>query len=100
MQPRRRCCPARAGGSITPTRSRTRSWPTCGEGTSVNDPIVEQSKNPILELSERGRKNFADLVEGGQDRLDALFGTVPALGELAVGTVHGHLHHRAALDPR
>ena len=56
--------------------------------------------DPIAELNKRGRDNFASLVEGGEKRLDALFRTVPALGEVAVGTVYGHLHHRTALDPR
>ncbi|MEV4057116.1 carboxymuconolactone decarboxylase family protein [Amycolatopsis sp. NPDC049688] len=51
-------------------------------------------------LHDRGRENFAGLVEGGKARLDALFATVPALGELAVGTVYGHLHERPALDAR
>ncbi|WP_329045151.1 carboxymuconolactone decarboxylase family protein [Amycolatopsis sp. NBC_01488] len=52
------------------------------------------------DLHDRGRENFAGLVEDGAKRLDALFATVPALGELAVGTVYGHLHERPALDPR
>ncbi|MEU8637623.1 carboxymuconolactone decarboxylase family protein [Amycolatopsis sp. NPDC048633] len=52
------------------------------------------------DLHDRGRENFAGLVEGGAARLDALFATVPALGELAVGTVYGHLHERPALDGR
>jgi len=52
------------------------------------------------DLHDRGRETFAGLVEGGAERLDALFATVPALGELAVGTVYGHLHERPALDPR
>ncbi|WP_370948523.1 carboxymuconolactone decarboxylase family protein [Amycolatopsis sp. cg5] len=51
-------------------------------------------------LHRRGRANFAELVEGGEQRLDALFQTIPALGELAVGTVYGHLHERPGLDPR
>lgn len=55
---------------------------------------------PMGELHERGRENFAGLVQDGAKRLDALFATVPALGELAVGTVYGHLHERPALDPR
>jgi 4-carboxymuconolactone decarboxylase len=55
---------------------------------------------PMAELHDRGRENFAGLVEGGATRLDALFATVPALGELAVGTVYGHLHERPALDGR
>ncbi|WP_284745884.1 carboxymuconolactone decarboxylase family protein [Amycolatopsis sp. RTGN1] len=52
------------------------------------------------DLHDRGRETFAELVEDGAKRLDALFATVPALGELAVGTVYGHLHDRPALDPR
>ncbi|GLY38780.1 hypothetical protein Amsp01_048040 [Amycolatopsis sp. NBRC 101858] len=52
------------------------------------------------DLYDRGRETFAELVEDGAKRLDALFATVPALGELAVGTVYGHLHERPALDPR
>ncbi|MEC3974140.1 carboxymuconolactone decarboxylase family protein [Amycolatopsis sp. H20-H5] len=55
---------------------------------------------PMEELNRRGRARFAELVEGGEQRLDALFATIPALGELAVGTVYGHLHDRPALDPR
>src|SRR3954469_21235561 len=56
--------------------------------------------DPMAHLHDRGRENFAGLVEGGKDRLDALFATIPALGELAVGTVYGHLHERPGLDPR
>ncbi|MEU0788435.1 carboxymuconolactone decarboxylase family protein [Amycolatopsis sp. NPDC005961] len=52
------------------------------------------------DLHDRGRETFAGLVDGGAERLDALFATVPALGELAVGTVYGHLHERPALDAR
>ncbi len=55
---------------------------------------------PMEELHRRGRENFAELVEGGEARLDALFATIPALGELAVGTVYGHLHERPGLDNR
>lgn len=55
---------------------------------------------PMEELHARGRANFAELVEDGEARLDALFATIPALGELAVGTVYGHLHERPALDNR
>lgn len=54
----------------------------------------------IKDLNRRGRANFGELVEGGEQRLDALFRTIPALGELAVGTVYGHLHERPGLDPR
>jgi 4-carboxymuconolactone decarboxylase len=39
-------------------------------------------------------------VDGGRDRLDQLFRAAPALAELAVGTVYGHLSHRPALDER
>ncbi|WIV53533.1 carboxymuconolactone decarboxylase family protein [Amycolatopsis nalaikhensis] len=56
--------------------------------------------DPMAELHRRGRENFAELVDDGAKRLDALFATVPALGELAVGTVYGHLHERPALDSR
>jgi len=56
--------------------------------------------DPMAHLHDRGRENFAELVEGGDARLDALFATVPALGEMAVGTVYGHLHERPALDAR
>ncbi|OXM62106.1 carboxymuconolactone decarboxylase family protein [Amycolatopsis vastitatis] len=56
--------------------------------------------DPMAELHRQGRENFADLVEDGAKRLDALFATIPALGELAVGTVYGHLHERPALDAR
>ncbi|ADJ47856.1 hypothetical protein AMES_6031 [Amycolatopsis mediterranei S699] len=56
--------------------------------------------DPMADLHDRRRENFAGLVEGGKARLDALFATVPALGELAVGTVYGHLHERPALDAR
>ncbi|MGW5747138.1 carboxymuconolactone decarboxylase family protein [Amycolatopsis sp. NPDC003861] len=56
--------------------------------------------DPMAQLHDQGRENFAGLVEGGKARLDALFATVPALGELAVGTVYGHLHERPALDAR
>lgn len=56
--------------------------------------------DPMAELHDRGRENFAGLVDGGKARLDALFATIPALGELAVGTVYGHLHERLALDAR
>ncbi|WP_083449964.1 carboxymuconolactone decarboxylase family protein [Luteipulveratus mongoliensis] len=56
--------------------------------------------DPISELHRRGVQHFSELVEGGEDRLSAMFRTVPALGEVAVGVVYGHLHHRPALDPR
>ncbi|WP_063753457.1 carboxymuconolactone decarboxylase family protein [Kutzneria sp. 744] len=49
---------------------------------------------------ERGRDTFAELVEGGKERLDHLFRASPGLAELAVGTVYGHLSHRPALDER
>ena len=44
---------------------------------------------PMDQLHARGRENFAELVEGGEKRLDALFATVPGQGELAVGTAYG-----------
>ena len=56
--------------------------------------------DPMADLHARGRENFAELVEDGAKRLDALFATIPALGELAVGTVYGHMHERPALDNR
>ncbi|KPA88859.1 carboxymuconolactone decarboxylase family protein [Pseudomonas sp. RHF3.3-3] len=57
-------------------------------------------KAPMAELYCEGRKQFIDLVPNGGARLDALFHTTPALGELAVGVVYGHLHQRPGLDPR
>jgi 4-carboxymuconolactone decarboxylase len=54
----------------------------------------------MARLHERGRDAFASLVDGGKDRLDQLFRAAPALAELAVGTVYGHLAHRPALDER
>ena len=51
-------------------------------------------------LSELGRGVFATLVDGGGARLDEIFSATPALGELAVGVVYGHLHARPGLDPR
>ncbi|BBP78264.1 MULTISPECIES: carboxymuconolactone decarboxylase family protein [Pseudomonas] len=58
------------------------------------------SKDPVAELYREGRKQFIELVPDGGARLDALFHTAPALGELAVGVVYGHLHERPGLDPR
>ncbi|MBK5344997.1 carboxymuconolactone decarboxylase family protein [Pseudomonas sp. TH49] len=55
---------------------------------------------PMLTLYNEGRQTFIDLVPDGGARLDALFHTVPALAELAVGVVYGHLHARPGLDPR
>lgn len=55
---------------------------------------------PIAQLYQRGREQFTELVDGGGERLDALFHTAPALGELAVGVVYGHLHARPGLDSR
>ncbi|MFE0100526.1 carboxymuconolactone decarboxylase family protein [Streptomyces sp. NPDC059009] len=52
------------------------------------------------ELHERGRDTFAGLIPGGKEQLDAIMRAAPALGEMAVGAVYGHLHHRPALDPR
>lgn len=60
----------------------------------------EGGSEPVVELNRRGVANFAELVDGGEQRLQALFRTVPALGEVAVGVVYGHLHERSALDPR
>lgn len=55
---------------------------------------------PMTTLYTEGRQTFVELVPDGGARLDALFHTVPALGELAVGVVYGHLHARPGLDPR
>jgi 4-carboxymuconolactone decarboxylase len=54
----------------------------------------------MARLHERGRDTFAELVDGGKERLDQLFRASPGLAELAVGTVYGHLSHRPALDER
>jgi 4-carboxymuconolactone decarboxylase len=51
-------------------------------------------------LYHEGRQTFIDLVPDGGARLDTLFHTVPALGELAVGVVYGYSHGRTDLDPR
>lgn len=56
--------------------------------------------DPMATLYREGRHTFIDLVPDGGARLDALFHTVPALAELAVGTVYGWLHARPGLDPR
>lgn len=56
--------------------------------------------NPMATLYTEGRHTFVELVPDGGARLDALFHSVPALGELAVGVVYGHLHARPGLDPR
>ncbi|CRM85162.1 carboxymuconolactone decarboxylase family protein [Pseudomonas sp. 25 R 14] len=61
-------------------------------------PLAPQ--NPIEALYREGRKTFIELVPDGGARLDALFHTAPALGELAVGVVYGYLHDRQGLDPR
>ncbi|MDO7899939.1 carboxymuconolactone decarboxylase family protein [Pseudomonas citrulli] len=58
------------------------------------------ASNPMAELYSEGRKHFIELVPDGGARLDALFHTAPALGELAVGVVYGHLQSRPGLDPR
>ncbi|UQS17162.1 carboxymuconolactone decarboxylase family protein [Pseudomonas sp. HS6] len=58
------------------------------------------ASDPMATLYREGRHTFIDLVPDGGARLDALFHTVPALGELAVGVVYGHLHSRPGLDPR
>ncbi len=57
-------------------------------------------RNPVETLYKKGRKTFTELVPDGSARLDALFHTAPALGELAVGVVYGYLHDRQGLDPR
>jgi len=54
----------------------------------------------MARLHERGRDTFAELMDGGRERLDQLFRASPGLAELAVGTVYGHLSHRPALDER
>lgn len=51
-------------------------------------------------LNEQGRAVFGTLVPDGEQRLDTIFRAAPGLGELAVGTVYGHLHARPTLDPR
>lgn len=56
--------------------------------------------DPMATLYREGRRQFIELVPDGGARLDALFHTTPALGELAVGVVYGHLHQRPGLDPR
>ncbi|WP_085612761.1 MULTISPECIES: carboxymuconolactone decarboxylase family protein [unclassified Pseudomonas] len=58
------------------------------------------TSDPKATLYQEGRHTFVELVPDGGDRLDALFRTVPALRELAVGVVYGHLHSRPGLDPR
>lgn len=57
-------------------------------------------QNPIETLYREGRQTFIELVPDGGARLDALFHTAPALGELAVGVVYGYLHDRPGLDAR
>ncbi|NWC09583.1 carboxymuconolactone decarboxylase family protein [Pseudomonas agarici] len=57
-------------------------------------------KDPVTELYREGRKQFIEWVPDGGARLDALFHSAPALAELAVGVVYGHLHERPGLDPR
>lgn len=58
------------------------------------------SSDPMATLYQEGRHTFVELVPDGEARLDTLFHTVPALRELAVGVVYGHLHSRPGLDPR
>jgi 4-carboxymuconolactone decarboxylase len=58
------------------------------------------TSDPMATLYQEGRHTFIELVPDGGARLDALFHTVPALLELAVGVVYGHLHARSGLDPR
>ncbi|MFW9270455.1 carboxymuconolactone decarboxylase family protein [Pseudomonas sp. R4-84] len=60
----------------------------------------KRTSTPMAELYSEGRKHFIELVPDGGARLDALFHTAPALGELAVGVVYGHLQSRPGLDPR
>ncbi|OIN47217.1 carboxymuconolactone decarboxylase [Pseudomonas azotoformans] len=57
-------------------------------------------QSPVETLYQEGRKTFIELVPNGGARLDALFCTAPALGELAVGVVYGYLHGRSGLDHR
>jgi 4-carboxymuconolactone decarboxylase len=64
------------------------------------DMSSKHPSSPIPTRYREGRKTFIDLVPDGGARLDALFRTVPALGELAVGVVYGYLHGRPDLDPR
>jgi len=61
---------------------------------------MNHKPSPMATLYHEGRHTFTGLVPDGGARLDALFHTVPALGELAVGVVYGHLHARPGLDPR
>ncbi|MBD9463005.1 carboxymuconolactone decarboxylase family protein [Pseudomonas sp. Pdm06] len=60
----------------------------------------QHPSSPMAELYSEGRKHFIELVPDGGARLDALFHTAPALGELAVGVVYGHLQSRPGLDSR
>jgi len=62
--------------------------------------MVDDSTPEMADLHRRGRTVFGDLVVGGHERLDQIFRATPALGELAVGVVYGHLHQRTVLDPR
>ena len=62
--------------------------------------MAEEIAQEMAELHRIGRQVFAERVAGGEQRLDALFAAAPGLGELAVGTVYGHLHARPAIDPR
>ncbi|QJI28401.1 carboxymuconolactone decarboxylase family protein [Pseudomonas sp. ADAK18] len=57
-------------------------------------------QSPVETLYREGRKTFIELVPEGGARLDALFHTAPALGELAVGVVYGYLNSRPGLDSR
>ena len=57
-------------------------------------------QSPVETLYRAGRKTFIERVPDGGARLDALFHTAPALGELAVGVVYGYQHERPGLDPR
>ncbi|WP_192561742.1 carboxymuconolactone decarboxylase family protein [Pseudomonas gozinkensis] len=60
----------------------------------------KNTSNPMATLYQEGRQTFIELVPDGGPRLDALFHTVPALREMAVGVVYGHLESRPGLDPR
>ena len=54
----------------------------------------------IKDLHQRGRRILAALMPDSERRLDSIFRAAPALEELAVGVVYGHLHSRMTLDPR
>jgi 4-carboxymuconolactone decarboxylase len=58
------------------------------------------SGDEMAVLGDRGRAEFAELVPGGDQLLDAVFEAVPDLADFAVGSVYGHLHDRQVLDGR